>query len=309
MNSTLLRFLAMILAIGAIATAWIGYRISTRPPADAVKVVTPSYPQVIAAHDIPPGKLLTADDVELVTTAEPHPQAYRSVQDVLGKLTQAPLITGEAILPRHLPALGVLAEALGPDERAVAVKVNEVIGVGGFIKPGDRVDVLLFLRAERETDNVSSAQVVLKDIKVLAYGDTIAENDNADQQPQTNGTTDSLTGKAGGRKSEAKKEKESRSAILAVPEHQVSRLMLAESSGVLRLALRGMQPPEAQADPANQFIRLEDVAKPVVSQPAVTADGAAPTQPSPGKRTASSTKRERIILHKGEHVDVVTVSR
>lgn len=312
MNSTFLRFLAVILAIGAIATAWIGYRISTKPPADAVKVVTPSYTQVIATKDLTPGKLLTVDDVELSTTTQPHPRAYRSMQDVLGKMVLEPVSAGAILLPQHLPALGALAQSLGPDERAVAVKVNEVIGVGGFVKPGDRVDVLLFLRAERETDNISSAQVVLKDIKVLAYGEVLAEEADTNPPPESDSESVSLTNNSGNKKTETKKEKDSRSAILAVPEQQVARLMLAESSGVLRLALRGAQPPGTGADQTNQFVRLDEVAKPLAPTQATTAPGAAlavQTSPAPVRRTAVTTKRERVIIHRGEQMEVVRVAR
>ena len=301
----------MILAIGAIATAWTGYRISTKPPADAVKVVTPSYPQVVAARAIPPGKPLTRDDVELTTTTEPHPRAYKYVQDVLGKMVLEPVAAGETLMPQHFPALGALAQSLGPDERAVAVKVNEVIGVGGFVKPGDHVDVLLYLRAERETDNVSSAQVVLKDIKILAYGEVLTEDSEAGSPSETASGSNGLTGNVGTKKTETKKEKDSRSAILAVPENQVSRLMLAESSGVLRLALRGAQPPASNIDQANQFIRLDEVAKPVAGQMAVMPGGSQTDQVTvaPSRKSVVVNKRERVIIHRGEQVEVVTVAR
>lgn len=301
----------MILAVGAIATAWIGYRISTKPPADAVKVVMPSYSQVVATQAIPTGKLLTIDDVELTTTTEPHPRAYKYVQDVLGKMVLEPVAAGETLLPQHFPALGALAQSLGPDERAVAVKVNEVIGVGGFVKPGDRVDVLLYLRAERETDNVSSAQVVLKDIKVLAYGEVLTEDAETGPPSETATGSNGLAGNVGAKKTETKKEKDSRSAILAVPENQVSRLMLAESSGVLRLALRGAQPSASNVDQANQFVRLDEVAKPQAGLVAVTPAGSQAEQVSaaPARRSAVVNKRERVIIHRGEQVEVVTVAR
>lgn len=311
MNSTFLRILAVILAVGAIATAWLGYRISTKPPVDAVKVVTPSHPQVVAAQAIAAGKLLTVEDVKLTTTTEPHPRAYKYVQDVLGKMVLEPLAAGDALLPQHFPALGALAQSLGPHQRAVAVKVNEVIGVGGFVKPGDHVDVLLYLRAERETDNVSSAQVVLKDIKVLAYGEVLAEDADANPPPENAAASKGLAGNVESKKTETKKEKDSRSAILAVPEDQVSRLMLAESSGVLRLALRGAQPITSIADQANQFVRLDEVAKPVTGRVAATPAGYQAEQVTvvPARKPAVVNRRERVIIHRGEQMEMVTVAR
>src|SRR5690606_41877730 len=91
MNSTFLRILAVILAIGAITTAWIGYRISTKPPADAVKIVTPTYTQVVASKENPQGKLLTIDDVVVITTTELHTNAYHTNHLVVGKKTQVPI--------------------------------------------------------------------------------------------------------------------------------------------------------------------------------------------------------------------------
>lgn len=312
MNSTFLRVLALMLVVGAITTAWIGYRISTKSPTDAVKVVTPTYSQVVAAQAIPLGKIITVDDVELTSTTQPVSRSYKNVHEVLGKLTMEPIAKGSPLTAQYFPALGALAQSLAPDERAIAVKVNEVIGVGGFVKPGDRVDVLLYLRADRETDNVSSAQIVLRDVKVLAYGEIINE-------PASTVTEDSASEFGGAKlsdstkKSETKKEKDSRSAILAVPDNDVSRLMLAESSGTLRLALRGAQPLAGKsANHENQFIRLNEVAKPVSTQVAsanMVSPGNEKTSEPQKKNVLNLNKRQRVIVHHGEKIEEVSVAR
>lgn len=315
MNSTFLRALAVILAIGALTTAWFGYRISTRPAVAPVKVVTPTYSQVVAAQTIPMGKILTAEDVEITSTSQRDSRGYSNIHDVLGKLTVEPIIKGTPLISRHFPALGLLAQSLAPDERAIAVKVNEVIGVGGFVKPGDRVDVLLYLRAGRETDNVSSAQIVLSDVKVLAYGDMLAEDTDSEEllddlpKPADAGNSDSP------KKPETKKEKDSRSAIIAVPQDEVSRLMLAESSGVLRLALRGAQPLNAAAIKENQFIRLDDVAKPTntkteqVALKGVVIPAHKKISTLEKKKNGSAVSPAQVIVHRGEQVEVVNVTR
>lgn len=316
MNSTFLRALAVILAVGALTTAWLGYRISTKPPVAPVKVVTPTYSQVVAAQAIPKGKILTVEDVEITTTPQPDSRGYNNVHDVLGKLTVEPIVKGTPLISKHFPDLGLLAQSLASNERAIAVKVSEVIGVGGFVKPGDRVDVLLYLRADRETGNVSSAQIVLSDVKVLAYGDVLAEDADSEKRlddlpkPADAGNNDSP------KKSETKKEKDSRSAIIAVPESQVSRLMLAESSGVLRLALRGAQPLNTAATEENQFIRLDDVAKPTNTKAEQLALNGA-VIPAHGKISTLEKKkngsavsqRTQVIVHRGEQVEVVNVTR
>lgn len=313
MNSTFLRALAVILALGALATAWLGYRISSQPAVAPVEVVTPTYPQVIAAQDIPVGKVLTLEDVELISTPQRDSRVYKNVHDVLGKLTVQPIVKGTPLVSRYFPAAGQLAQSLAANERAIAVKVNEVIGVGGFVKPNDRVDVLLYLRADRETNNVSSAQVVLRDVKVLAYGDVLAE-DSEGEQLLDELTVPVETASAGAvKKQENKQEKNSRSAILAVPESQVSRLMLAESSGILRLALRGPQALNTAVSEQNQFVRLDEVAQPKTDtgasgQVLKPVDGKS-SMPVQKKSSSVLGQSERVIVHRGDQVDVVNVAR
>lgn len=317
MNSTLLRILAVILAVGAIATAWIGYRISTKSPEAPAKAVKQALSQVVATQDISAGKVLTIDDVKLTPTPQLDPRGYNNVQDVLGKLAVEPIARGTLLTSKHFPALGALAQSLAPNERAIAVKVNEVIGVGGFVKPGDHVDVLLYLRADRETNNVSSAQIVLSNVKVLAYGDLLAEDSESTSQldvaPKLKGLGTSDAERKAEPKKETKKEKESRSAILAVPDNQVSRLMLAESSGILRLALRGAQPLDSASaeNQLNQFIRLNDVVRPVTDKVALTdaalQSSASARTPTKKKTVSAKSKRERVIVHRGEQVEIVNV--
>jgi pilus assembly protein CpaB len=204
----------------------------------------------------------------------------------------------------------LLVQALAPHERAVAIKVNEVIGVGGFIKPGDYVDVLLYLRADRETGEASSAQVVLTNVKVLAYGALTAETESSQEdtiiQPSSNklGTGDT--------QSAPKKEKDSRSAILAVADQDISKLMLAESAGVLRLALRGSPLPNTSApiSAGNQFIRLGDVSQSSVGPLSNhVKTGAALSKVTAKSPKTTVTKRERVIVHRGEKVEIVNVAR
>jgi pilus assembly protein CpaB len=306
MNSTLLRALALIMVIGAISTAWIGYRISTKPPASEVKLVAPTYTQIVAAQDIPQGQMLTIQDIETATLDKPVPRGYKHEQDVLGKVAVQAIAKGTPLTVQHLPAFGALAQSITPDQRAVAIKVNEVIGVGGFVKPGDYVDVLLYLRADRETDNISSAQVVLSNVKVLAYGERVNEPEPL-SAPGEEQAAEPVNFKLEQR-ADSRKEKDGRSAILAVPESLVSKLMLAESSGVLRLALRGaMLSGNEMGQAENHFIRLDQVAKSTTERLASAQQE--PKAPIKQSSSAALGKSERVIVHRAERVDVVTVAR
>ena len=71
------------------------------------------------------------------------------------------------------------------------------------------------------------------------------------------------------KKEDVDKGKSSKSAILAVPEKDVARLMLADSSGNVRLALRGADPPQAAAanEDTSHYLRLADMASPGAPRP------------------------------------------
>lgn len=315
MNSTVLRLLAVILALGAIVTAAIGYRLSTKQAPAVVAPPPVTYPQVVAARDLPAGRLLTAEDVRLEPQVQRESQAYESTGKVIGKLTLNAVPAGTLLMPRHFPRLGVAAQGLQPGERGVAIKVSEVIGVGGFLGPGDHVDVLLFIPGTQETGNISSSQVVLRDVRVLAYGDQLSQADAEPTMVQKI-TPGSDANKNEAHKPPAEQERSSRSAILAVAEKDVARLMLADHSGQVRLALRGAEPPQAVASAQDsQYLRLAELASPTsAAAPLAKAQVAQP--PAPPRKVAprvAKTKKPaqanttRVIVHRGEKQEVVTV--
>lgn len=310
MNSTMLRILAVLLAVGAVATAWIGYRLSTQaPPAAQLQAAPPTFPQVVAARDVPAGQLLTADDVHLVSAPQRDAHGYDSVQDVIGKLTMQPVTQGTPLISSHFPSLGMVAQALHPGERGVAVQVNEVIGVGGFVNPGDYVDVLLYLRADRETNDVSSAQVVLRNVRVLAFGENAGAGAD-DELPALEGKGAESKPADATKKTDTKKSKASRSAILAVPEKEATRLMLAASSGTLRLALRGAEPPqqEVQGEDPERFLRLDEVARAAAQRPIAAKPQTIASKSAKSKRAAAAAeKKSQVIVHQGDKVEVVSV--
>lgn len=309
MNSTFLRVLAVFMVIAAIVTAWLGYRISNKQPLDKINVVVPSYTQVVARVDIPAGHELTAGDMGVASTQQQDKRTFSDSQNLIGKITTMPIAKGTAFKTSHFPTDSLLGQALASHERAVAIKVNEVIGVGGFIKPGDYVDVLLYLRANRETGEVSSAQVVLTNVKVLAYGALTNETETFQENVLTQPSQGKLG--TGNSRTDTKQEKDSRSAILVVQDQDVSKLMLADSTGILRLALRGRSPRATVSTADNQFIRLEDVSQ--SSGVPLSANSKNTTVPSvvtaKKQPIVSTTQRARVIVHRGEQVEVVKVTR
>lgn len=304
MNSTLLRTIAILLGLGGLLMAWLGYRMSAQLVTPNIEPVQVTYPQLVAARDLVAGQILKPGDVQLESLPQRDPSALTSAQQAIGKLTLEPIAKGTPVLTSHFPVLGPVAQSLKPQERAVAIKVNEVIGVGGFVSPGDHVDVLLYLRAEPETSDISSAQVILNNVRVLAYGDEaeLIESEASDAKASNEPSViDQGVGKL-----QAMKAKDGKSAILAVPEQDTARLLLAESSGILRLALRGATLPDMPVQQTERhFVKLESIGK-TMSEPAVRAEVKQPVARSYVRRSSRASESQ-VIVHRGDEVEIVKV--
>lgn len=311
MNSTFLRVLAALMVIAAVVTAFIGYRQSHQQAASTLKVVVPTYTQVVAGKDLPAGHTLTSDDLEVVNTQQLDKKAFIEPHSLVGKVIAVKIAKGTPLKSSHIPPKDVISHSLATDERAVAIKVNEVIGVGGFIKPGDQVDVLLYLRADKENGDTSSAQVVLNNVRVLVYGDLVSDTE-ADQTDISKEPA-SITLGSNKKSTDTSKKNDSRSAVLAVAAQDVSKLMLAESVGQLRLALRAKsyQAITSSESESNRFISMGDIAKTNGSSSAALAKNNTVYTTAQTKKTVkqSTLKRERVIIHRGDQVEVINVVR
>lgn len=284
----LLRGLALIFALGAIIAGLIGYRLSTQPPPPAA----PAPPPVTAVQTlkpVPAGTAIQADDIGLVQVAAKPAGSYGEPAQVIGQRPAASLAAGEILTSAHFPSRGgQFQRQLAPTERAVAIKVDEVVGLGGFAQPGDQVDVLFYLRGTQETANASSAQVVLSGVRLLAFGEALQPAPGAGEGP-----VGQAAEKASGPSRSAT------SAVLAVPEDAVARLMLAANSGTLRLALRPIDAAATRVAEAPRLVHLAELAQATVPTPA------APLQ-APKRRSRESTV---ILVHEGDAIRTVGAPR
>lgn len=280
MNNNVLKILAGVLALGAVVVALIGVRLSGEPATPSTQAASaPAAPAsaqfVVAARDIRAGHMLESADVQLETAASAPQGSLASTQQALGQvssrdITKGTLVLLDAIAPESLSAL------LQPGERAVAVQVDEVIGVGGFAKPGDFVDVMQFMGATRENQDTSFAQVLVRRARILTFGDAT----QIDQAPTSTGgqaTQEAMRETGAQAALQARERRQSlRSAVLAVRENDASALMLAANTGVLRLALRpkheGVESPDATS--GRLTTRVSDLS-PVRAKPAVPEGGPA----------------------------------
>lgn len=278
MNNNVLKILAGVLALGAVIVALIGIRLSgapSKPDATAASAPAPAASArfVVAARDIQAGRMLESADLQLETATSPPQGSLGSTQQALGQVSSRDITKGapvlmDALAPESLSAL------LQPGERAVAVQVDEVIGVGGFAKPGDFVDVLQFMGATRENQDTSFAQVLVRRARILTFGDAT----QIDQAPTTasgQATQEAMRETGAQAALQARERRQSlRSAVLAVRESDASALMLAANTGLLRLALRpkheGAEPQDAAA--GRLTTRVSDLS-PTRAKPAATDVG------------------------------------
>lgn len=167
--------LALATAAAVLANRWVSNRAAA---VDATRPQTVSL--VAAATDIPFGATLEAKHlkkVDVLTKARP-PGSYTDPVQVLGKVAKSEIFADEVLLEKRFGAPGTgsaLASVLGPNMRAVSVRVDDVVGVGGFILPGNRVDVV----AARADGDRAFAETILSDIKVLAVDQQASADKNA----------------------------------------------------------------------------------------------------------------------------------
>lgn len=127
---------------------------------------------VVAAEPLGYGDRLTAERlIEIPWPREHFPEgAYRTILEATTDGTRvvlAPIHENEPVLKSELSGKdgrAALSNMLAPGMRAATVRVDEVAGVGGFITPGDRVDVVL----TREAQGTTVSQFILQNVKVLS---------------------------------------------------------------------------------------------------------------------------------------------
>lgn len=187
----------------------------------------------IAAVRVPTEKVVVAaSDLSMATKLQPEmlavidwPMASRpggTVKDpkeLEGRVVNASIVKGEPILLSKIATgdgKSALSTVLPAGMRAVSVRVDDVIGVAGFIHPGDHVDVIVTMIPQTQTGNAPPmSKIILQDIKVLAVGKEL-ESRTKDPQKPVPATV----------------------ATLMVDSEESEKLALAASKGQILLALR-----------------------------------------------------------------------
>lgn len=162
--------IAFILAGGAawIAKSWVDNLNEKKTESNIVFIVT-------AAIEIPYGSKIDAPHVKLLGWPKEHvPKgAFTDTQLVIGKIAQRAFVADEALLEPQVkdrPAGSVLSALIPEGKRAMSVRVDDVVGVAGFITPGNMVDII----ATNNKNNNNHTYILLSNVKVLAIDQVVS---------------------------------------------------------------------------------------------------------------------------------------
>jgi pilus assembly protein CpaB len=282
------RRMATVLAISlawATIVAGVFYRLAggagARARAETRKQV------VVAARALPVGAMLDRESLKLrAAPASMVPAgAFTNLEDVLGRPVVSPIQAEEPVVEARIAAKGSgagLAPLIPPGMRAISVRVNDVVGVAGFVLPGMRVDVLVTARPSNQADTVT--RTVLQNIQVLSAGQTT----------QTDGKSQSILTPV---------------VTLLVNPRDAEALTLANNEGRIQLVLRNSTDSQVAATSGRRLHEIfgslaEEAAAPPARPASVRSRAPAPPAPvAPGESVAppaaAPPEEDRMIIYRG----------
>ena len=172
MNQRFISVLVFAFVVAAGASLLLYRLMAARVPA---KANVPTAKVILAAHNLDLGAMLKDTDLKVGDwTGTPPPGAVLKKEDAIGRGVIATMYDGEPVLEGRLAPKGAgagLPSMIPPGMRAVAVHVNEVVGVAGFVVPGMRVDVLISGNPPGGNGNQGTlTKTLLQNIEVLSAG-------------------------------------------------------------------------------------------------------------------------------------------
>jgi pilus assembly protein CpaB len=243
-------FAVLVLAIVAGGgLAWGTYNVINAQPVKTVAART--QPVVVAAADLALGTELKKEDLTVVNFPEGQAPdgGFASAAEILGRGIIVPIVKNEPVLKAKLASkeAGFGLPTVIPDGmRAVSVRVNEVIGVAGYVLPGTRVDVLATASPTSQPQDATS-KVILSNVQVLTAGTRMEQDAEKGKPMQVTVVT-----------------------LLVFPE-QSERLALASTEGKIQLALRNPLDLGAPVTPGVQQAGLLGLTRPAAARPTRTA--------------------------------------
>ena len=244
---------------------------------------------VVAARALPTGVRLAAADLKVVPWPSSSMVAggFSKVEDVVDRGLLSSVIENEPVVEGKLAARNGgagLSSAIPAGMRAMSVKVNDVIGVAGFLDPGTRVDLMVTIRRKED----STSRTVASNIQVLTSGT------RGDQQ----------------RPKDAKASAASAAVVtLLVTPEDAERIALAQAEGQIMLSLRNPLDTEQTASSGvrtgalfGQAVEPEPVVKAVSVRRAPPPPPVAAVAPPPPPKMYTveairAAKRSEEVVH------------
>ena len=154
---------------------------------EIVQVQAEASPVIVAADDLSWGSKLKPEMLKTTPYLKESLPAghFSKLADITGRVLISPVkanepITEHKLAPNSIETGGVAA-VLKPGKRAIAVKGDKVIGISGFINPGNRVDILVTIEDPKKKEE--KTKTILENILVLATGTQIQENEKGEPSP------------------------------------------------------------------------------------------------------------------------------
>ena len=171
MNQRLISVLAFAFIVSAGASLLL-YRLL------AGRVTTPvaagSTKLILSARSLEPGTLIRESDLRVGDWTGKVPEGViQKKEDIVGRGVISPIFGGEPVVESRLAPKGGgagLAALIPKGMRAVAIRVNEIVGVAGFAVPGMRVDVLVSGNPPGATSTGGITRTLLQNVQVLSAG-------------------------------------------------------------------------------------------------------------------------------------------
>jgi pilus assembly protein CpaB len=216
----------IIALAGAVICGLIGVMLVTRYLSQVEAFTKDLGNVVVARQEIPLGAKITPEQLTLaqIPNGSVADGAFKKIDQVVGRVAITPIGVRETITSMKLAPEGTgggLSAVIPEGYRAMTVKVDDVVGISGFVMPGSYVDVVAVItpQAQGETTGPIS-KIVLQHIKVLASGAKIDSPENQREPSKVNAVT-----------------------LMVTPE-EAEKLVLATNEGKLQLVMRNYRDDE-----------------------------------------------------------------
>ncbi len=263
----------IVVAVAILTASLASYAVYSAVKSMPVREVEVAHSYVVAAkHPLPVGVRVTEADVKLVAWPENAklPGSFDKIEHVINRGVINAVLENEPVSDSKLAPVEAgagLTPTIPTGMRAISVRVNEVVGVAGFVTPGTRVDVFVTLRDKAEN---TTTRVVVSNVTVLTAGTRYEQDkENAGEAIPSSVVT-----------------------LLLTPE-DAERLVLASNDGQIMLALRNpldVEPTATKGTSAGNLFGLATAPAPkepapaprkprVVVPPPVVVPASLPVQP------------------------------